>query len=257
MASPQLENGYTPIAHEIIEALWKINLSAYESRVVWYLLRKTYGWNKKTDRIALSQFSKDIGIDRRLVHRAIHSLSSKKMIVIYKDDSMSVSYGFQKNYEKWKVSSKKMTVIYGDDKPSSKEMTKLSSKEIPTIYIKNKETIKGSKKTDPRIKIFIDWWYRLYEYKFNEKYAIPNGGKIGEQVKNILKTNISFRDIQLKAMLFMADKDPFLVGSEEKAGAGYDIGIFLTRMNKYSANTIRNNENFTKWLINEQGERVN
>jgi len=33
MASPQKENGFTPIANEIIEALCKVNLSPYESRI--------------------------------------------------------------------------------------------------------------------------------------------------------------------------------------------------------------------------------
>jgi phage replication O-like protein O len=117
-----------------------VNLSAYESRVLWYLFRKTYGWNKKTDWIALSQFSKDIGLDRRLVHRAIHSLSSKQMIVIYKDDRGRVCYGFQKNYEKWEVSSKKMTVIDSDDEVSSIQMTRLSSIQIPTKESITKET---------------------------------------------------------------------------------------------------------------------
>lgn len=136
MANPQVEDGYTTIANEIIEHLWKVNLSAYESRALWFLFRKTYGWSKKTDRITLSQFSKEIGLDRRLVHRALHSLSSKKMIVIYKDDSGNVSYGFQKDYDKWQLSSKKMTVIDSDDALSSKKMMVVSSKEIPT-----KETI--------------------------------------------------------------------------------------------------------------------
>lgn len=143
MANPQAENGHVDIANEIVEALWKVNLSSYETRVLWYLFRKTYGWKKKTDRIALSQFSKDIGIDRRLVHRAIKGLSSKKMIVIYKDDRGYVTYGFQKNYEYWHLSSKKMTVIRTDDKPVSKSMTKVSSKEIPTK--EKKETIQKTK----------------------------------------------------------------------------------------------------------------
>jgi len=155
MANPQKEDGYTPIANEIVEALCKINLSAYESRVLWYLFRKTYGWSKKTDRIALSQFSRDIGLDRRLVFRALRGLSSKKMIVIYKDDKGYVTYGFQKNYEKWVMSSKKMTVICRDDGVSSKEIHKLSSKEIPTKEIK--ETIqKKGRKTKVSSKLMTD-----------------------------------------------------------------------------------------------------
>jgi len=132
MANPQAENGHIDIANEIAEALMKVNLSAYESRILWFIFRKTYGWNKKEDWISLSQFSMCTGLDRRLVHRAIKSLSSKKMIVINKDDSNHITYGFQKNWEQWQPSSRKMTVINTDDGVSSKEMTDLSSKEIPT-----------------------------------------------------------------------------------------------------------------------------
>ena len=143
MASPQLDNGFTPIANEIVEALMRINLSAYESRVLWFIFRKTYGWQKKTDRIPLSQFSKAIGIDRRLVHRALQKLADKRIIVIYRDDKNKVSYGFQKNYEKWKVSSKKMTVISTDDNVSSPQMTKVSSIEIPSKEKKKTKQKKG------------------------------------------------------------------------------------------------------------------
>jgi len=144
--TPQKENGFTPIANEIIEALMKVNLSAYESRVLWFLFRKTYGWSKKTDWITLSQFSECIGLDRRLIHRTIKSLSSKKMIVIYKDDTFKIRYGFQKDYRKWKLSSKKMTVINRDDGVSSKEMMGLSSIQLPTKASITKETIQKKKK---------------------------------------------------------------------------------------------------------------
>jgi len=41
MANPQIENGYLKIAHEIAQALARVNLSAYESRVLWVIWRKT------------------------------------------------------------------------------------------------------------------------------------------------------------------------------------------------------------------------
>ena len=154
MANPQKEEGFLPVANKIAEALMKINLSAYESRVLWFLFRKTYGWGKKTDWISLSQFSECIGLDRRLIHRAIKGLSSKKMIVIEKDDGIRIRYGFQKDYEKWKVSSKKMTVIKRDDEVSSKKMTRLSSKEIPTIDTITKDTI--TKEISTPKKLFLE-----------------------------------------------------------------------------------------------------
>src|SRR3990167_10488390 len=102
MASPQKDNGYTPIADEIVEALMMINLSGNEHRGLWFIFRKTYGFNKKTDWLSLSQFSKALFWDRRLIHRAITKLKQKNMLVIQTDDRNRLRYGFQKDYEKWK-----------------------------------------------------------------------------------------------------------------------------------------------------------
>ena len=185
MASPQIENGHTQIANEIIEALMRINLSAYESRVLWCIIRKTYGFKKKTDWIALSQFAKNTGLDRRLVHRALKKLSSKEMIVIYKDDSNKVRYGFQKNYEKWIVSSKKMTTL----KLSSKEMMEVSSKEIPT-----KETItKESNNICPHQKIINLWHEVLPELPGVKKWSKARQGKLNARWKeNKKRQNLEY-----------------------------------------------------------------
>src|SRR5215471_1115400 len=101
VTNPQLEDGFTTIAHEIMEALAKINLSPYESRVLWFLLRKTYGWKKKSDWIAGSQFRAGLGgLDRRHIWRAAKSLAIRNIIVISTDDTGNPIYSFQKYYSK-------------------------------------------------------------------------------------------------------------------------------------------------------------
>ena len=205
MVSPQKENGHIDIANEIAEALMKINLSSYESRVLWFILRKTWGWHKKMDWLTLSQFSKAIGLDRRLIHRALKRLSSKKMIVINRDDNNRISYGFQKNYDKWKVSSKEMTVINIDDGLSSVEMTQLSSVEMNTKETITKETI--TKEKCPRFKfsehhlnvaklLEDEIKERLPRHKLSENYLErwanvvrlmeENGEAKIEEIKNII-----------------------------------------------------------------------
>ena len=53
MANPRKKNGYTPIANEIMDALALIKKpSPYEWNILMFLLRKTYGWNKKEDKCA-------------------------------------------------------------------------------------------------------------------------------------------------------------------------------------------------------------
>jgi len=109
MANPQKENGFIPIANEIAEALSRINLSAYESRILWIIFRKTYGWGKKDDRIALSQFKTETNIPIPHICRTLKKLVNKRIITQI-GKGYYVRYSFQKNYERWKLLPKQVTL---------------------------------------------------------------------------------------------------------------------------------------------------
>lgn len=96
MANPQKENGYTAIANEIAEQLAKVNFSAYEMRYLWVLWRKTYGWNKKNDKISLSQFEKATGLKRKDICLVANKLLKRNIII---KNNLLIS--FQKDYTKW------------------------------------------------------------------------------------------------------------------------------------------------------------
>lgn len=103
MASPQKENGYTPIANELMEAFATVNLSPYEWRVLHYLLRKTYGWRKISDVIALSQFVEGTGLAEKYICRSISKLVKKKIIDKAKMSKTETAYHFNKNYHSWVI----------------------------------------------------------------------------------------------------------------------------------------------------------
>lgn len=150
MASPQLEDGYTRIANEILLALCFMNLSPYESRLLNCVIRQTYGWRKKTDWIALSQFSKKTGLDRRLAHRALNGLMEKGMVVICRDDKKHPRYGFQKDYDKWRLSPLQRNGLREEvekererrKKKSISTDDRVSSPEIPTKETLTEYTVK-------------------------------------------------------------------------------------------------------------------
>jgi phage replication O-like protein O len=100
VASPQLEDGRTEIANDIAEHFAQINLSAYEWRVLWAILRKTYGWHKKTDFISYTQLEEITNINRRHIARAISKLL-KRNIITKTGTGYSLEYGLQKDYELW------------------------------------------------------------------------------------------------------------------------------------------------------------
>jgi len=105
-ASPQAEDGHTDIANEIAETLARINLSAYESRVLWVIWRKTYGWHRKRDQISITQFEKATGLKRWHVARTLSELVERN-IVTRIGNSRIITYGFQKDYTKWQTITKR------------------------------------------------------------------------------------------------------------------------------------------------------
>ena len=81
MASPQKENGYTPIANEILEELVKIDLLGAEFRVLFFIIRKTYGYHKKQDRISFTQFEKCTGISRPTINKTLKNLMANASLL--------------------------------------------------------------------------------------------------------------------------------------------------------------------------------
>jgi phage replication O-like protein O len=98
MANPQIENGHVKIANELVEQLAKLNLPAYEWRVLWAVLRKTYGWRKKSDYVAVSQIAEMTGLRQPHASRAKASLLKKRLLF-----EQAGKIGLQKNYELWAV----------------------------------------------------------------------------------------------------------------------------------------------------------
>lgn len=78
-------------------------------QVLWVIFRKTYGWQKKTDRIALSQFALATKLKKPAIVRALKRLIVKN-IIIKKDNDMTNTYGFNKDFSQWKPLSKKITL---------------------------------------------------------------------------------------------------------------------------------------------------
>ncbi len=113
MANPQTEDGYTRIANEILEALISHRLAGQEFQIVLYIIRKTYGFNKKCDFISMSQIAKATGIKRSLVARILKNLKEKHVIGVTQNDNSFVNcLYFSKDYERWKVLHKKITVLH-------------------------------------------------------------------------------------------------------------------------------------------------
>jgi phage replication O-like protein O len=136
--NPQLEDGFTPIANDIMDALARTRFSGYERSVLDFLFRKTYGWAKKSDLIALSQFVDGTGISKSNVSHTLRRLESRNIVVVVKSDNGNLTrYEFNKHYGEWVALSKSTTL-------SKSTMIPLL-KSTPTISIEDTKSIKTIK----------------------------------------------------------------------------------------------------------------
>lgn len=101
MASPQKENGYTAISNELLDVVVRTPLPGRHKDLWFFIIRKTYGYHKKCDRISLSQFTQGTGIDRSGVCRIIKDLV--KWVFIIKNGSV---YSVVKDYTQWVVAQR-------------------------------------------------------------------------------------------------------------------------------------------------------
>jgi phage replication O-like protein O len=161
MANPQKENGHLDLANEIIEEFYALQLSGNEWRVLWVILRQTYGWNKTADRISISQFVQKTKLKSRHVCRALKDMVERKIVT--KNDTTYIStYGFQKDYSLWKPSPKMtlpQTLTKNDTTPSPKMTLKPSPKLVNTKT--NKPIYKYQGANDPK----FDAFYKSYPKK--------------------------------------------------------------------------------------------
>jgi len=148
MASPQLEDGHTQIANEILDQLAKLYLSPNQWQVVIFIIRKTYGYRKKVDYIANSQIIEGTGLSKAVVSRVLKKLEKWNII-----DRNKKHIGFQKDWEQWKLAEQSTELTKQSTKESclngqpelaeqSTELTKQSTKvDSPRVTQKKKETI--------------------------------------------------------------------------------------------------------------------
>jgi len=62
MASPQKENGHTQIANELFEAILKSNFTLRELKIIFVVIRFTYGFNRKEAELSARFISNATGI---------------------------------------------------------------------------------------------------------------------------------------------------------------------------------------------------
>lgn len=102
--SLQLNDGYTRIVNEILDQLVKTPLLGSEFALILYIIRKTWGYNKKEDIISLTQFELALDLSRHTVINGIKNLVSRRILVKRSIlDRQEIAYSFNKYWKEWLV----------------------------------------------------------------------------------------------------------------------------------------------------------
>lgn len=160
-----IDDGYTRFANELLEAIASADLTARQLKVMLAYVRKTYGFNKKTDRIADEQIAQLTGLSRQNVNKAKKELISMNCLFI---DGNQI--GVNREVSAWQF-SKCLQVSNFVSKLETKNVSKLETLNVSKLEthkrhsLKTKENInkppispkKISQKFDPLETELPDW----------------------------------------------------------------------------------------------------
>lgn len=216
-----MENGHVRIPNEIMDALIAIRLpGGHAAQMVFFIIRKTLGWNKKKDKISLSQIQSATGIPKHKIIEIRKKLVDMNIIAVtLKGNEKTPTYGFNEHYKLWKPLPKKVTITQKSN-PVTQEGKKPLPCKVHTKDISLKDTslkdtsLKDNnppispqgEKFDKFIKIYPKQvalkkakiaWMQLFEHGYATKRAITKF--IGPLTDELFKTLISGLKKQIKA----------------------------------------------------------
>lgn len=104
---PQLENGYTRVANDLFDAIIHTRFSRRQYAVLLAIVRKTYGYNRKTTPISIRQIAAMTGLDRANVIRTVRELVNMAVLVRNempgsRDGAQVFEMGLNKYYNQWR-----------------------------------------------------------------------------------------------------------------------------------------------------------
>lgn len=103
MASPQLEDGFTRMANEILDNISFYNFNGSQFRLLIKVWRLTYGFGRKDHEFSISFMQDLTGLSAVTVKKELSFLIKSKVLVVTKKATNATArrLSFNKNYEEW------------------------------------------------------------------------------------------------------------------------------------------------------------
>lgn len=133
------DNGFTRIANELLEAIASADLTARQLKLMLAYIRKTYGFNKKSDRIADEQIAQITGLSRQNVNKAKKELISMKCLIVE-----GSQIGVNKEVSAWQF-SKCLQVSNFVSKSETSNVSKLETPDVSNLETHKRHSSKDKK----------------------------------------------------------------------------------------------------------------
>lgn len=190
-----IDDGYTRIANELLEAVMAADLTARQLKVALAVIRKTYGFGKKFDRITNTQIAAMTGIHHTHVCKAKNEMIAMNIIV-----SNGHAIGINKVISEWDFSISHVSKPLAET--ANKCLANLANGYKPT-QLNTKETIQkkeinntplppngggdGQEKLERRKPERIDYESFLEAYNAEVGDKLPHAVTVNEKRKRRLK----------------------------------------------------------------------
>ncbi len=74
--------GFLRISNTLVEALLRAHLTGAQFRIIWWVIRQTYGWNRYTTVFTWYRIAKETALDRATAYRAGKSLLRNAVLLL-------------------------------------------------------------------------------------------------------------------------------------------------------------------------------
>lgn len=180
MANPQLEDGFMRVANGIVDNICKLSLNGTEQKVIWCVIRYTYGFNRRSHCLSASFISQWANCDISSVKRALRHLQKMNIIVCINADKRGVTaeLKFNKNYDQWKLTGGRNDTSVKND-TGGKIATGLVAETPPELVAELPHKKRQIEKTNIKTKYYDDFFekvWKSYPRKLN-KSAVTQKAK--------------------------------------------------------------------------------
>lgn len=238
-----------------LDKLCEFRIGGEANQVLHAIIRKTWGWGKERDRIALVTLEKITKLPIRSIRRALRNLEEMRIILVVRNNAHGkpITYCINETYSEWKPKRSKVHTcaivrIQRSNNAHTKEANECAivrnSKDI-SIKDTPKNILSAKKSADH--KKAVEYWCSKYIDRFQVKYNFLEG-KDGATVKRLLSAFGFEVYCKLVDQIFVSN-DPFY-----RTGGGLTIAVLQANSNKLAQEIARQDDVLDKF--SEKGRKT-